>query len=151
MNKNAKARWEEFSCPFFAATCRRILSDYLEQQGLFERKLTPAGEVVYGSINVFLEIGYEPETYPNYSPTIVLGIGPEKYDEGGRPSGVPFWYVIPNNLPERRYTFWKFTTQTDLESVLARIKDAILEPHARPLWLNLERLKKRIAEFRAEY
>lgn len=151
MSKTATAGWEKLNCPFFAPTCRRILSDYLEAQGFVEKELTPVGGIVYRRFDVFLEVSYESETCPNYSPTIVLGIGPGKYDEGGRPGGVPFWYVIPNNLPERSYTFWTFKTEADLESVLARIKDALLEPHARPLWLNLDRLEKYITNFRAEY
>jgi len=127
------------------------LNDYLEAQGFVEKELTPVGGVVYRRFDVFLEINYEPDTSPDYSPTIVLGVGAGKYDEGGRPAGVPFWYVIPSNLQERSYTFWTFKTEADLQSVLNRIKDALLEPHARPLWLNLDRLEKYIANFRAEF
>jgi len=126
------------------------LSDYLEAQDFAETEVTPVGGMVFRRFDVFLEISYEPDTCPDYSPTIVLGTGPGKYDEGGRP-GVPFWYVIPSNLPERNYTFWTFKTETDLQSVLARIKDALLEPHAKPLWINLDRLEKYVANFRAEF
>jgi hypothetical protein len=151
MSKPGTGGWERLNCSFFAATCRRVLSDYLEAEGFVEKEVTPVGGVVYRRFEIFLEISYELQTCSNYSPTIVLGIGPRKYDEGGRPRGVPFWYVIPNNLPERSYTFWTFKTEADLESVLARIKDGLLEPHARPLWLNIDRLEKSITNFRAEY
>ena len=151
MSNSTTAGWERLNCPFFASTCRRTLSDYLEAQGFVEKELTPVGGVVYRRFDVFLEISYEPDTSPDYSPTIVLGVGAGKYDEGGRPGGVPFWYVIPSNLQERNYTFWTFKTEADLQSVLIRIKDALLEPHARPLWLNLDRLEKYIANFRAEF
>lgn len=151
MSKTATEGWETRNCLFFAPTCRRILSEYLEAQGFVERELTPVGGIVYRRFEVFLEVSYEPDTCPNYSPTIVLGIGPGKYDAGGRPGGVPFWFVIPDSLPERNYTFWTFKTEGDLEAVLARIKDALLEPHARPLWQDVDQLEKYIASFRAEF
>ena len=151
MSDNATIGWERLNCPFFATTCRRILSDYFEAQGLVEKEMTPIGGIVYGRLNMFLEISYEPEMCPNYSPTIIMGIGPSKFDEDGRPTGVPFWYVIPSNRPERSYAFWTFKTETDLESVFVRIKDALVEPYAKSLWLNLDRLEKYIQNFRAEY
>jgi hypothetical protein len=52
---------------------------------------------------------------------------------------------------EQRGGLGTFRTEADLQSVLARIKDGLLEPHAKPLWLNLDRLEKSIANFRAEF
>ena len=61
--------------------CRRVLDRYLEEQGFAEKETGAIGEIVYKRSDVFLEIGYEPETCPNYSPTVVLGIGDCKYDQ----------------------------------------------------------------------
>ena len=73
--------WERLNCPFFTSVCRRVLDRYLEEQGFAEKETGAIGEIVYKRSDVFLEIGYEPETCPNYSPTVVLGIGDCKYDQ----------------------------------------------------------------------
>ena len=148
---NSSSDWDRLNCEFFASNCRRVLGDYLEDQGFVENEQTPVRGILYRRFDVFLELSYDPQTSPNYSPTIVIGTGTGKYDDAGRPAGVPFWYVIPNNLPERDYTFWTFKTEADLESVLARIKDSVLDLHAKPLWFNLDRLEKCIQNFRAEF
>lgn len=149
MNANDTFGWERLNCQFFAAVCRRVLNEYLKTHGFTEQGAGPIGEITYKRFDVFLEIGYEPETYPNYSPTIVLGIGQRKYGEDGLPCGVPFWYLIPDDLPERKLTYWKFKNEDDLELVLTRVKDTILEHYAKPLWLDLGRLEEIIINFRS--
>ncbi len=144
-----KSGWERLDCSFFTPICRGVLGPYFETQGFVEKELTPGGGILYSMLRVFLEISYEPETSPNYSPTVIIGTGGKLYDEAGRLSGVPFWYLIQESLPERMYTFWTFKVQRDLESVLSRIKMDILEPYGKPLWLDPDRLETLISEFRA--
>ena len=141
--------WEKLRCPYFTSICRSVLSDYLLSQGFVEKELTPQGGVVYRKIDIFLEICYETETFPNYSPTVVLGIGRRTYDVEGL-GAVPLWYVVPDDLLEFDYTSWRFSSESDLESVLTRIKDSILTQYARPLWNDREQLEAYIKRFQAQ-
>ena len=150
MNNNASAGWKGYDCPFFTPVCRRVLSGYCQAQGFLEDELTPTAGIVYRRQNVFLETSYDSETGLNFAPTLIIGAGVGKYGEDGRPSAVPFWYLIPANLPERGYTFWKFKTEAELESVLVRVRHALLEPFAAPLLHNFDLLEKHIANFGAE-
>lgn len=142
--------WDRLNCPFFTSVCRRVLNRYLEEQGFAEKETGSIGEILYKRFDVFLEIGYEPETGPNYSPTVVLGIGEHKYDEAGQPACVPLWYLLPYNHPEKTGRFWTFRTEEELAHILKQIKEQFLEPCATPLWLDAERLEKCITNFRAE-
>ena|SRR2546430_5557550 len=145
------AGWEKLSCLFFSRACRRVLGRYLESNGFSERSVDRIGIVTFSRFGIFLEIGYELEMAPNYMPTVVLGIGEGKYDKKGQPSAIPFWYLIPSDRPESKYSLWTFKTEAELETALARIKDEVLEVHAKPLWSNLEKLEKVISNFRAEF
>jgi len=142
--------WERLRCTFFTEVCRRVLGSYFGTWGFAEKEVGLVGEVVFLRDGLFLEVGYEPETSPTYSPTIVLGTGQGKFDEAGRPSAVPLWYIIPDDSPARAYASWTFRTKQELEGVLIQLRDSVLKPHARPLWLDLNRLERIISRFRAE-
>ncbi len=142
---------EKWRCPFFARVCRRVLGEYLESNGFSETSVDVTGVPTFSRFGVFLEVGYDLESAPSYEPTVVLGVGEKTYDESFQPCGVPFWYVIPGNLEENKYSDWTFKTEAELEKVLARIRDEVLELYAKPLWLNLDRLEKVISRFRAEF
>jgi hypothetical protein len=148
MRTTVTSDWDNLNCLFFASTCRRILNDYFEAHGFVESPNLRGVGVLYRWFDIFLEVGYEPITCPDYSPTIVLGTGPDIYDESGLPACVPFWYVIPDSLPESGYSLWTFRDEAQLKGVLVRIKVEILEPHAKPLWLSLDRLENCISGFR---
>ena len=150
MNSKNTYGWERLNCPFFTSACHRVLSPYLEEQGFAEKEVGSIGEIIYKRFDVFLEIGYEPETCPNYSPTVVLGLGDSKYDDAGRPAGVPLWYLLPQGHSEKTGKFWTFKTEADLERMLTEIKTQFLEPHAKPLWLDMNKLEKHIENFRTK-
>lgn len=139
--------WQQLRCLYFAETCHEVLGDYLKEFGFSRAGLTGIGGVLYRRHDVFLEIGYEPETYPDYHPTIALGYGDEAYDESGFPNGIPMWFVLGNDATPR-YTFWTFSDQESLRHVFPRIAEELLEPHAKPLWRDPERLKQCIDSFR---
>ena len=110
------------------------------------------GRIYYRQSDVFLNVSYDVENYPKYRPSVVLGIGEDLYGQKGLAfNGVPFWYLIPSDLPERKYSFWTFSSTEDLKLVLARIKDEILEPYAKPLWESRANLEKHISNFKAEF
>ena len=149
MSTNNSYGWDQLDCLYFTSICRSILSDYLLSQGFVEKGLMPQGGVVYRKLDIFLEISYVPETRPKYTPTVILGIGRRKYDVEGL-GAVPLWYVVPDDLLEFDYTSWRFSSESDLESVLTRIKDTIPTQYARPLWIDREQLEGYIKRFEAQ-
>ncbi len=47
------------------------------------------GGVTFRKQDLFVEVSYDPESYPKYSITIVVGIGNAAYADWGRFTGVP--------------------------------------------------------------
>jgi hypothetical protein len=141
--------WENLICPFFGPTCRRTLGSYLEESGFTEKGQNEIGGLVFSRFGIFLEISYELETAPNYAVSVVLGTGERKYDEGGHPCCVPYWYLLPRDRPEHRGERIRFRNEG--ESLLLRFRDSFLQPYAKPLWLNVDSLEAAISNFRAEF
>lgn len=150
MNTRKLGGWEKLVCPFFAPVCRRVLGRYLEANGFTEKGLNEIEGLVFSRFGVFLEISYELEMVPQ-ALTMALGVGDKKYDEGGHPCCVPYWYLLPRDRPEHRGESVRFETEAELEALLTRFRDQFLEPYAKPVWLNLDSLEKGIANFRAEF
>jgi hypothetical protein len=148
MNMNG---WEQLLCDYFSETCVDQLAASLEEDGFSVSRVETDGAVIFKCFDVFLEIGYELETAPNYSPTVVIGLGDRKYDESGKPAGVPLWFVIRDDVPAKRYSFWKFSSEGELRAVLLRIKNEVVERYARPLWQRTEVLEKMLVNFRSEF
>ena len=148
MNMNG---WDQLLCKYFSKTCIDQLAASLEEDGFAVSRTETDGAVIFKRFDVFLEIGYELETSPNYSPTVVIGLGDNKYDESGKPAGVPLWYVIRDDEPAKRYSFWKFSSESELKVVLLRIKNEVIERHVSHLWQHTEALEKMLANFRSEF
>lgn len=141
--------WQRLKCPFFTEVCRHVLCSYFRAEGFEESRLTSIGGVIFRRGDVFVEIGYEPETHPDYSPTVVLGYGAEAYGEAGSSNIVPMWFVLEDDAAGRRYSFWTFRSEDELRRVFGRMRDELLEPCAKPLWTDADRLKSHIETFRA--
>lgn len=150
MSARKMGGWERLICPYFAAACRRVLGRYLEENGFAEKGLNEVEGLMFSRFGVFLEVSYELETVPQ-ALTMVLGVGEKKYDEGGHPCCVPYWYLLPRDRPEHRGESIRFKTESELEALLVNFRDQFLEPYAKPLWLNVDSLEKAIANFRAEF
>jgi len=142
--------WEKLIRPYFAPTCRRVLGQYLEGNGFTETALNEVGGLTFSRLGIFLEITYELELVPQ-ALSVVLGIGDKKYDSGGHPCCVPYWYLLPSVMRGNLGEQIKFKTEADLEALLPLFKNTFLEPYAKPLWINLERLETAIANFRSEF
>lgn len=150
MKKQNLKGWEKLICPYFAPTCRYVLGAYLEDNGFTERGSNEIGGVMFHRFGIFLEISYELELVPQ-ALSVVLGTGDKKYDAGGHPCCIPYWYILPLDRPEHRGDHIRFKTEVELVSLLQRFRDEFFEPYAKPLWLNLDRLEKAIENFRAEF
>jgi hypothetical protein len=143
--------WERLLCSYFSKTCIDQLALSLQEDSFAVSRVEADGAVIFKRSDVFLEIGYEVETAPNYSPTVVIGLGDKKYDKVGKPTGVPLWFVIHEDESAKRYSFWKFSSETELRGVLPRIKNEVLERHGRYLWQHPRVLENILANFRAEF
>lgn len=148
MNTNG---WDQLNCQFFTQICRRVLGNYLQQQGFLEKKTTAIGGIVYTRFDVFLEVSYDAATCPDYSPSIVIGIGDQTYDKEGRLAGVPMWYALSEGHPQRTRRYWTFKTEEELERVFTEIKEQFFETSAKQLWLNSDVLEKTINDFRTKF
>lgn len=146
---NSATGWDLLNCPYFEAAVRSVMDSYFAEYGFKYCGRTPIGGVVYTKNDVFVEISYEPETYPNYSPRILLGVGQGMDDLNWRVTAVPIWFLIPPDRAEAKFYFWSFRATDDLVTVLKRIQSELLDPYARPLFLEPSSLRKRADEFMA--
>ena len=143
--------WEQLNCDFFASVCRDTLGSYLESKGFAEKKEDSIGALLFTRFDLFLEVGYDAHTSPDYTPSFVLGMGDRVYDDQGRMAGVPMWYILPEDHPQRTSRHWTFRTKEELKQVLAEIKDQFLEPTMESLLLNREGLERVVKNFQSEF
>jgi hypothetical protein len=151
MQKSSTCGWENLNCPFFTGICRQVLGNYFEKEGFSEKDVTPIGGIIYTRFNIFAEISYDAATCPNYSPSVVIGIGDGLYDARGGLSGIPMWYLLKNSQVIQNHLSFKFKTKSDLVSALNKIKDEFLDNQAKQLWLDNEKLEKCIENFHVEF
>ncbi len=149
MNTRNWGGWERLICPYFAATCRRVLGRYFEENGFTEKGLNEVEGLVFVRFGVFVEASYDLETAPNYGISINIGLGDKKYDKSGIPCGVPYWYLLPLDRAEHRGEMIRFRSEVALVALLEHYRDQFLEPYAKPLWVDVDRLEKTIEGFRA--
>ena len=141
----------ELDCPFFAGTCRLALADYLSEYGLTEQRLTPGGGIVFRDSDMFVEIGYDVNLFPDYPIRVTIGLGERAYSDTARFSGVPMWYIISTGHPYRTKVHWTFRTAGDLTRVLAEVRTDFLAPIAIPLLRDHEALERVSRSFHAEF
>ena len=139
--------WEQLRCTYFHDICLHVFEDYFSSEGFLFHRLDEIGGVVFESEKCYVEISYEAETYPHYSPTIVIGICSNVRNENLSVTGVPFWFLITFTYEASKYTFWRFGMEEELFVVLERIKNDVIKPFGPPLWENVELLKKAIRQF----
>ena len=141
--------WEQLLCPYYAETCLRVLGEYFESHTLQHRESRTGGIVFHGR-GAFVEVSYDPHTFPSYAPTLIVGTGAEKFDQAGSPCGVPIWFLLSDDCSERNYSFWRFQSEAELDSVLRRILEQIIQPHVEPLLTRPELLADAVKRFQAQ-
>ena len=141
------SNWEELLCPFFSKISKKVLGNFFQQRE-FQINETKIGGLFFQKDEVFIEISYDPETYPNYSPTLIIGIGKDKFDKSGDPTGIPLWYILPNDSDQFRYSFWRFSSEQELEKVMDKVLNQIIKFYMEPLWTNISLLKSKVANFK---
>jgi len=140
--------WERLICPYFEATCRCVLGYYLKENGFAEKGLAEkedSGLTFYRS-EIFLDIGYELESVPQ-TLTMTIGIDNKVYDKKLRPCYIPYWYLLPQDHWAHQAYGRGFRNEAELEALLIRFRDEIINPYAKPLWLNIDYLWKAVTSF----
>lgn len=143
---NNKPGWEQLICDFFYEVCLRMLRPYFTSLGFTEAK-TKINGAIFKRNDVFVEVSYLPESAPNYSPSLIVGIGSDKYDDIGRRTGLPAWYILSDSDEARNYSFWKFCDDKELASVLTKLKVEVIDQHMKPLWEDRVKLEAEIKNF----
>lgn len=138
--------WEKLLCSYFYTICLNVLSAYFSNYGFLPVK-NKVGGVTFRNDDIFIEISYDPETYPTYSLTVVVGIGVEAYDEWGRFTGIPIWSIISEDDAGNDLLMQTFSNESELSDLLAKIQVSILDNYAKPLWENRNKLEKKIKKF----
>jgi|SRR5690554_3002407 len=140
--------WESLLCGYFYAVCQRVLSAYFSGYGFSPIK-NRIGGITFRNDDVFVEVSYEPESYPNHTLSIVVGIGKGAYDEWGKFTGIPIWSVIPLDAVESELLIRTFSDEAGLSDLLSAIQVRVLEPYVKPLWVNRAKLEEEIKRFSA--
>lgn len=146
---NVSTGWERLNCPFFESTVRRVAGPYFAAQGFEEDTRTAVGGIVYRRGTVFIEVTYEPITCPKYSPAIILGVGQNEHDDRWRLDSVPLWHLVSSDRPESKCLLSRFDTESMLVQLLQQMLAELVDPYAKPLWLDTTALRRNVDAFKA--
>jgi hypothetical protein len=138
----------ELAAKDFPSICREALGPYLEAHGF------TVGAMDFASVgwrrgSSTLRIHHLPEESPKYSPMVELGFTTFWSRLSGRVYTAGLWRLIPKDAPP--YSEWWFTGPEDLPAILHRIRDEVLDVHARPLWEDPRRLRALVEEADREW
>jgi hypothetical protein len=106
-----------------------VLGDYLRGHGFVETSVERS-HVELVRAGVVLSLSYYPEDPPPRG--LITGIG-IRQDDGSRRT-VGMWLLIPAGDPAGQYSQWRFTSDPELESTLARLRDEVLDRFAAKYW-----------------
>ncbi|HIE55451.1 MAG TPA: hypothetical protein EYP90_09770 [Chromatiaceae bacterium] len=140
--------WERLLCNYFYTVCLKVLSAYFSEYGFVPEK-NKVGGVTFRKHDIFVEISYDPETYPRYSLTMVVGVGAGAYDDWGKFTGIPIWSIMPEDGVSSEFSTWIFSDEHELEDVLTKTKTMVLDKYIKPLWENKVKLEEEIKQFLA--
>lgn len=140
--------WEKLLCNYFYAICLRVLSFYFSGFG-FSSVKSKRDCIVFRNGEVFIEVNYYLEDAPNYTLSVVIGIGKEAYNEHGRFTGIPVWSIIPENSAANELLLQTFSNETELADLLLEVQTKILEPYVKPLWTDRAKLEEELKRFSA--
>lgn len=138
--------WAQLLCSYFYETCVRVVGDYFLSKGFCPKKTRIGGALFFDGRH-FVELSYDPESFPQYSPSIVVGMGECRYSATGEIRAVPLGSVIPSNRSETKYSTWKFSNIEELATVLEKIRVEILDVYAIPIVSDEEKLVSEVERF----
>jgi hypothetical protein len=118
---------------YFYTIALETLAGYFSESG-FVAERNNVGGVTFRKHDLFVEVSYDPEYYPKYSISIVVGIGKAAYDDWGGFTGVPVWSIIPNRSASSELLTQTFSDENGLRIILVKTKTMIFEPYIKLLW-----------------
>jgi hypothetical protein len=131
--------------PYFYPTCHRILDDYFISLGFMASK-DQGTTITYFNETVYLDFEYWVEDSPEY--VLMIGIGFWSKNSGKKVrDGIGLWYTMPQN---EKLTNWYYRSEQQLEDVLIKIRDHILDMYAKPLWEDPCLLREAIISYHEE-
>lgn len=140
------AGWEKLLCSYFYSVCLKVLSSYFSAYG-FVVEENKIGGAIFKKNGIFVEVSYDPGSYPNYYVAMVVGIGTGAYDDNGKFTGVPIWSIIPEDSPECNFFSRTFSDENELSGLLVEAESEILEKYVKPLWQNRSALEIKEKDF----
>ena len=161
--------WADLETDYFVPVCREAFDGYFKAHG-FSMRESEATRVTYGRERCWLDIHHYVEESPRFSPMLTLHLEAARASWPSRLAdifglssapevprgfdGVGLWYVIPGEVPESEYSTWYFSSASELEQTVPRLRDEVVDRWARPLWDDPARLsdviKKRYADYLEE-
>ena len=125
---------EKLIAPYFVEVCRRVLDQYLAALGFaFNEVGSTSTSVKYSKDDLYIEFSHWPEDAPRYVVMSVLGLDNTRDGTLSYPK-VGLWYIVREKALEEERNDWDFSTSEELEAVLFRMRDEVLETYVRPLW-----------------
>lgn len=144
----SKSGWDEMLCNYFYDLCIRVLGRYFYDLDFVPQE-NKIGGVVFKNKDVFVEISYSADSFPNYFLRIVVGVGSEAYNEQGQFTGIPLWSVISEDSEESNFFGLTFSNEKELEDMLEYLRSHVLEKYMVPLWQDSRWLEKEQKRFSA--
>lgn len=132
---------QQIGVEYFSRVARKVFSSWLATVGMHEREVTPRGGLRFHRRNVFLDITYYPEDCPDYSAMVNLGVTDA---DGASQAEVSFglWLVIPEDVIERRYSLWTFSSEEEALVVMKRVRDRVVKQYLPPLLDDEKRIRE---------
>jgi hypothetical protein len=121
--------------PDIAAAAQRIIGGYMHREG-FEKVRGDRTQVEFSKVGVLLRLSYYAEDAPPRGLNIGLGV---QHDDGSTET-LGLWALIPEGDEAIRYSLWKFTSDSELDETLVRVRDEVLQPFAASYWRDPSRL-----------
>jgi len=137
--------WDKLLCKYFYQVCEKVLFEYFSAHNFIPEENTIGG-VIFKKKDIFFEVSYIPESFPNYSISMVIGLGTGSYDDHGRFFGVPLWRIVSENSVESTIFSQTFSNEEELYKLLVAAKETVVEKYAKPLWQKPDALKKELAK-----
>lgn len=122
---------DALTAPYFAEACRRALDSYFLSQGFaFNEAESSRAWVTYSRDDLYVDFLHWPEDSPQYSLMVGVGVGGVSVHHG-----VGLWYVVQEmSLGNDEDASGWFSGLDELEAVLVRVRDGVLETHFRDWW-----------------
>ena len=114
---------------YFTTAVFNVLGDYLAGEG-FSLQVESPRRVTYRRGRTVVSFAFFLEDLP--SPWVAVDVGLGEPDGSTRLAGL--WRALDDDEPARRYTSWRFDSQSSLEEVLRRIRVEVLAEHGPRVW-----------------